>query len=82
MATDDGNETFAKDLGYLDKFFDKIEAHAGSLSDDAGARLRMLMSEERDRWSEIRALCAGDAPRGCRRQPGRSAHHSPGSGRR
>lgn len=55
-------EPFARDLGYLDTFFDKLEAHATALSPAAGARLRVLMSEERARWGEIRGLLAGGAP--------------------
>jgi hypothetical protein len=55
-------EPFARDLGYLDTFFDKLEAHATALSPAAGARLRVLMSEERARWGEIRGLLGGAAP--------------------
>lgn len=47
---------FERDLGYLDKFFDNLEAHATTLGGDAGARLRQLIGEERARWVEIRGL--------------------------
>jgi len=55
------NGEFSRDLGYLDKFFDKLEAHAGTLPSEAGQRLRALLSEERARWAEIRQL-VGTAP--------------------
>lgn len=55
-------ETFARDLGYLDPFLAKLEAHAATLSPAAGARLRTLMGEERARWAEIKALLGGAAP--------------------
>jgi hypothetical protein len=51
---------FARDLGYLDKFFDKIDAHAATLDAAAGARLRALVLEERARWGEIRGLISGE----------------------
>lgn len=59
---------FERDLGYLDKFFDNLEAHAGTLDGDAGARLAQLVGEERVRWAEIRGLLGaptsgGDAKR-------------------
>jgi len=52
-------EVFARDLGYLDGFFDKLEAHAATLGPAESARLKILMGEERKRWTEIRALIAG-----------------------
>ena len=55
------NEDFSRDLGYLDKFFDKLDAHAGNLPEGAGQRLRALVAEERGRWTEIRQL-VGSAP--------------------
>ncbi len=57
------NDSFSRDLGYLDKFFDKLEAHAGTLPSEAGQRLRALRGEERGRWAEIRQLVgAGSVP--------------------
>lgn len=56
------DDSFARDLGYLDKFFDKIEAHAASVGGASGARLKELMGEERARWREIRGLLGGGAP--------------------
>ena len=50
---------FDTDLGYLDRFFLKLEGHAQSLGPAEGARLRMLMGEERARWQEIRGLVGG-----------------------
>ena len=50
------NDAFSRDLGYLDKFFDKLEAHAGTLPSDAGERLRALLAGERKTWAEIRQL--------------------------
>lgn len=58
-----GNDAFSRDLGYLDKFFDKLDAHAGTLPSDAGQRLRALLVDERKAWAEIKQLVgAGDAP--------------------
>jgi len=54
--------SFSRDLGYLDGFLDKLEAHAGDVGGAAGARLAALMVEERTRWQEIKALLGGGAP--------------------
>lgn len=53
---------FARDLGYLDAFFDKLEAHGASMGGAGGDRLRTLVGEERRRWAEIKSLLAGGAP--------------------
>ena len=53
---------FERDLGYLDGFFSKLEAHAAGLEPAARARLEALLAEERARWVEIRGLLAGAAP--------------------
>jgi len=50
------NDAFSRDLGYLEKFFDKLEAHAATLPSDAGARLRELIAGERRTWAEIRQV--------------------------
>lgn len=55
----ESSSAFQRDLGYLDAFFDKLEAHASTLGSAEGARLRALVGEERTRWVEIRALVAG-----------------------
>lgn len=52
-------EEFGRDLGYLEKFFDKLEGHASTLGGSAGTRLLELMAEERGRWAEIRSLLTG-----------------------
>lgn len=57
MAKD--TDGFARDLGYLDAFFDKLDAQGGAMGGASGARLRAFVGEERRRWSEIRALLAG-----------------------
>ncbi len=74
MAT---TETFARDLGYLDQFFGKLEAHAATLSPTAGARLRTLIGEERARWTEIKALVGGAEPPGAARTSGVAPHVAP-----
>jgi hypothetical protein len=56
-----GGAEFARDLGYLDKFFAAIDGHAATLGGDRGARLTALIAEERNRWAEIRSLLAGEA---------------------
>ena len=50
---------FERDLGYLDKFFDGLDAHAATLGGESGARLKQLIGEERTRWGEIRSLLGG-----------------------
>ena len=57
-----GGDGFARDLGYLDAFFDKLEAHGASMGGASGDRLRTLIGEERRRWTEIRSLLAGGNP--------------------
>lgn len=52
-------EEFSRDLGYLDKFLDKLDAQASSLTGGDAERLRALMKEERSRWAEIRQILAG-----------------------
>ena len=71
MAED--NDAFAKDLAYLDKFFDKIESHSASLAPDAGARLKSLIADERGHWAEIRKLCAGEPARAALPAPAASS---------
>lgn len=53
---------FARDLGYLDKFFVNINAHASTLPAADAARLKQLMAEEIQRWAEIKGLL-GAGPR-------------------
>ena len=55
-------DQFSRDLGYLDRFFEKLESHTGNLPSDAGQRLRTLLEEERRRWGEIRGLLGATAP--------------------
>lgn len=52
-------EEFSRDLGYLDKFFEKLEGHASTVGGNAGGRLLELLAEERKRWDEIRGLLGG-----------------------
>lgn len=64
MADAEGGGAFATDLGYLEKFFAKLERHASAMTDaGAASRLTGLLAEERARWAEIRALLEGKAPR-------------------
>ena len=53
---------FARDFGYLDKFFVNISAYADTLPAADGQRLKQLMAEETQRWAEIRGLL-GVGPR-------------------
>lgn len=49
--------THARDLGYLDKFLDKLKSQAAAMPrGDARTRLEKLLNEETDRWREIAAL--------------------------
>jgi len=52
---------FARDFGYLDKFFVSLTAHADTLPPAAGARLKQIMREEASRWNEVRSLLSGGA---------------------
>lgn len=52
---------FDRDLGYLDLFFTKLEAHARTLGPGPQAELLRLLAEERTRWPEIRRLLSGGA---------------------
>jgi hypothetical protein len=54
--------SFARDLGYLDKFFVNISTYANQLPAADQARLKQLMTEETQRWAEIRGLL-GAGPR-------------------
>jgi hypothetical protein len=52
---------FARDFGYLDKFFVSLTAHADTLPPAAGARLKQIIGEEASRWNEVRSLLSGGA---------------------
>ncbi len=72
MANPEG--AFAKDLGYLAKFFDKLEAHASQVPAEHQKRYRTLIAEERTRWQEITAILSGaPAPAAVARSAGRVA---------
>lgn len=58
MANDTG-AAFARDLGYLDKFFVSLTAHADTLPAAQGDRLKALIADEVVRWKEIRQLIGG-----------------------
>lgn len=58
MANDTG-AAFARDLGYLDKFFVNLTAHADTLPAAQGDRLKALIADELVRWKEIRQLIGG-----------------------
>lgn len=53
---------FSRDFGYLDKFLVNIAAHAATLPEPQGSRLKQLMVEETARWAEVRRLLAGENP--------------------
>lgn len=59
MARNTAGDAFSRDLGYLDAFFDKLDAHGAALGGVAGDRLRTFVGEERRRWAEVRSLLAG-----------------------
>ena len=53
--------SFEKDLGYLDRFFDNLQAHAAeALGEEKGAALSQFIDEERGRWADIRAMIQGE----------------------
>ncbi len=64
---------FDRDLGYLDLFFTKLEAHARTLGPGAQAELLRLLAEERTRWPEIRRLLSGGAAQPTAAQSGPAA---------
>lgn len=61
MANETDSAAFARDLGYLDKFFANLNTHAATLPPAQGARLKQLVGEEVVRWQEIRQLITGQA---------------------
>ncbi len=63
-----GADGFGRDLGYLEKFFDALEAHAGTLPSYTGARLTSFVREERARWADIRPVITG-VPRAAPPEP-------------
>ena len=61
MAQEPG--AFERDFGYLFPFLDKLVAAARAMPAGAArTRLEQLLSEERARFEEIRALFSGKAP--------------------
>lgn len=54
--------SFARDLGYLDKFLAALAAHAEGLSEPDRTELLGLLAEENARWPQIKALLEGKAP--------------------
>lgn len=52
---------FAKDLGYLFPFFERVSAWAAELPEADAARLRALLEGEEARWREVAALLEGSA---------------------
>ncbi|MBO9539540.1 hypothetical protein J7643_03005 [bacterium] len=53
--------SFARDLGYLDKFLTNLKTHAGSLAEPQRGELVKLLDEEVQRWDRIKALLSGVA---------------------
>ncbi|MCB9742360.1 MAG: hypothetical protein H6741_06105 [Alphaproteobacteria bacterium] len=50
---------FAKDLGYLFPFFERVTAHAATLPEAEAAELRALLEGAPARWRRIAALLEG-----------------------
>lgn len=71
---------FDRDLGYLDKFFDNLDAHASTLGDVQGARLKTLVGEERQRWGEIRSLLGGPSSAGEKSEKSEKGDKKPSDG--
>ena len=55
----DPADPFARDLWYLEKFFDKLESHATTIPGQAGSELQRLMAEQRATWKRIQSLLKG-----------------------
>lgn len=73
---------FAKDLGYLFPFFERVAAHAEGLPEAQAARLRGLLEGEAERWREIAGLLEGaepsaEAPMDAASSEGQSAEAAP-----
>ncbi|HEY9900367.1 MAG TPA: hypothetical protein V6D00_14425 [Pantanalinema sp.] len=51
--------SFARDLGYLDKFLAGLKAHAQGLSEPQRAELLGLLEEEVARWGRIKGILGG-----------------------
>lgn len=66
----DGAAAFARDLGYLTPFLERLSAHAAGVPGAEGERLRALVSDEVARWREISALLGSAGEAGARGNPG------------
>lgn len=53
--------SFARDLGYLDKFLVSLKTHAGTLSEPQRSELLGLLDEEAQRWGRIKGILDGQA---------------------
>lgn len=55
-------EAFARDLNYLDKFFDKLEGHGRGLQGPLGPMLVEAIAHQREEWQAIKGMLEGRAP--------------------
>lgn len=53
--------SFARDLGYLDKFLVSLKTHAGTMSEPQRSELIDLVSEQVERWGRIKGILSGQA---------------------
>jgi hypothetical protein len=52
----------ARDLGYLERFIQKLEGQAEQLPDGARQQALRLLGEQRPQWATIMGLLSGEAP--------------------
>jgi hypothetical protein len=57
-------DRLATDLGYLDRFFDKISSMAAEKAPAERARIEAFVVDQRARWAEMAALLRGPSGAG------------------
>lgn len=56
------DDPYGRDLSYLFKFLEKMDAHAAEIGGEGGAALAALLDGQAERWTRIAAILRGEAP--------------------
>lgn len=67
----------ARDLGYLERFIQKLETQARELSDGPRQQALRLLEEQRSQWAAIMALLSGESAGGEPEAPAASPSPAP-----